>query len=74
MPALGLASYCYLKNLFELESKFQDVEDDATTEADDGRTATIYIHHTVGIRRASCLFASSHRQNSSHMRGSSITP
>jgi len=27
------------------------VEDDATTEADDGRTATIHIHHTVGIRQ-----------------------
>ena len=26
MPALGLASYCYLKNLFELESKFQDLK------------------------------------------------
>ena len=29
----------------------QDVEDDATTEADDGGTATIHIHHTVGIRQ-----------------------
>ena len=38
-----------------LSGLFQDVEDDATTEADDGRTATIHIHHTVGIRQASCL-------------------
>ena len=39
------AGICLLSGLL------QNVEDDATTEADDGRTATIYIHHTVGIRQ-----------------------
>ncbi len=53
----------------------QDVEDDATTEADDGRTATIYIHHTGrhSPGRAVSLLRAIGRTPRTY-GGSSITP